>query len=368
MIEGVRIQRGHLMVAQQIKGAILHTQIPDPRTPRLRLFSSLALLSAALMLNCGGCYGEQPEPMGSRPPHEAVTPEPALVDGSAPSVRPAESIETSDGLLTDFDIFPVDERIFISDGLSDSTNRYSSTVMVAASTPLSGPTRCNGVIIAPRLVLTAGHCVCHENQVTPSKGEARTIIDASDCVEYATVTTAIYSSSKERIELLLGAQHEKHRGKVRPHPNLKIVLDDHAATLSSTADLAVILLDHPVSTHFQPAQLAKEAAQAGESVIIVGYGQDETSELILGVRRFGNKKITGSSDEGGFLERQGLPALNSGSGEPCLRQGGKNVMLVGLAGRYSGDKPTFMSVPFYRTWLISEIRRAANADAEESSP
>ncbi|WP_224241499.1 trypsin-like serine protease [Hyalangium gracile] len=237
------------------------------------------------------------------------------------------------------------------DGLGDSTNRYSSTVMVNASTA-AGKSKCNGVILAPRLVLTAGHCVCRSR----------------DCAENATVTTVTYPPARGSLDLVMGARYEERRGTVRPHPSLELRHGDNAASSSTRADLALIFLNQPLGSTFPAVPLANAEARAGESITLVGYGRQDASDRVLGVRRFGVKKITSVREGGGFLEPHGLIALNSGSGEPCLRQEGAQEVLVGIANSHSGDKPTFTSVYPHREWLLSEIHRATHVGAEESSP
>jgi hypothetical protein len=149
----------------------------------------LLALPLALALSCDGCSGK-----GTSVQHASPAPE----------------------KLEDFESFPVDERMLIRDGLEDSTNRYSSTVMVTASTP-SGKVQCNGVIIAPRLVLTAGHCVCRRGKVTPSEDKVKTVIDSSGCEEDATVTTILYNPATEPLELVMGARYDKHGGNMPEH-------------------------------------------------------------------------------------------------------------------------------------------------------
>src|SRR4051794_31877989 len=113
----------------------------------LRPFFPWALLPTALILSCGACHGDQPGPIS------------------------AESIETSNGLLTDFDIFPVDERKALPDGESDLTNRYTFTVMIQVPTTSGKTITCSGVLVTPRLVLTAGHCVC-AGHTSPESGNS----------------------------------------------------------------------------------------------------------------------------------------------------------------------------------------------------
>ena len=80
------------------------------------------------------------------------------------------------------------------EGALDVSNRYSFTVAVEANPSATGEGAqlCSGLLLTPRLVLTAGHCVCgwHKAEAGGHQGEA--FMDRSGCTSFATITSMIY--------------------------------------------------------------------------------------------------------------------------------------------------------------------------------
>ena len=299
---------------------------------------SLVLITSLLgvTLGLGGCK--------DRPTQEKA-------DASTPDTATVQHAEPPQTLVGDV-VDPVRIHQVPLDGELDAANRYLFTVLVDAtpSTAFVGALKCSGVLIAPRLVLTAGHCVCVQRGA------------GSNCISTATVMTMTYQSRKPGEDPR--ALHEMYHGVIRPHPELSIQFDGQERITSVHANLAVILLDKPMPDRISPLRLAESGFEPDELLLLSGYGSDGTGPELYGQRRFNKVQAArvSADHERVFLERSKRPLHENDSGGPCMRETERGSVLMGISNRGLGDDPTCISTYFYKEWLREEILNAGKAE------
>ncbi|MBN1210011.1 MAG: trypsin-like serine protease [Myxococcaceae bacterium] len=257
----------------------------------LHLSRPLPLIILQLFI-CGGCASQAPV---SEPPARAP-----LIEGGTSAVYP---------------------------GPLDSRNHYLSNVAIHTSAKREdGSEHCSGVLISPRDILTAGHCVCMKKdlkttaskdevarrlrEAIPSSGRspaeraaiedlkarilanADTFIDPSLCATLVRVEVVEYLPSQSKLASSL--RQSRYIGKIiHPHPQLLVIDDARGTSWFREADLALIHLAAPVAERFRPIKLPEQEVETGNPIVMVGYGFGEDGDITneFGDRHHGESAI-----------------------------------------------------------------------------
>jgi trypsin len=214
----------------------------------------------------------------------------------------------------------------------------------AASIAIYGVHACGGALIAPRVVLTAGHCVYNK--------------DSNDFVPLADMTLRVGNA-------------DRSKGESR-WPKGLIIPNTFKPTQGFYGDVALILIDSPVSG--APSKLVTKQKQA-KMYKAIGWGKTEAGFISYTLNQVVLRGVTEATCKGLLSKYQmgGLPkdhfcaGLNSSGADTCEGDsGGPLISGAYQAGITSYGPPesrcgkgvnfgVYTSVAYWNTWIQDSL-------------
>ncbi len=200
---------------------------------------------------------------------------------------------------------------------------------------VGGTLRCSAGLIAPRLVLTAGHC----------------FVDGA-----APPMVSFRSDAKEPFALAT---------RFELHPRFEVT---GSFGSKYAHDLALLFLDTDSSV--QTLSLGWEPPELGATVNTVAYGRTGPDAQDQGVRRSGSSVVTAlEEDEFAVAPGPAQPCLFD-SGGPVLSESGELIGIVSTGDRDCGSSAHAMRIDAEREWIAQGVAKAQSESEsdERASP
>jgi hypothetical protein len=213
---------------------------------------------------------------------------------------------------------------------------------------------CSGTLIAPNVVLTAGHCVTAADS-TRLRFEHLFVTFGVDPLEEPTL----------RPHRILAA---------RLHPGFKAPRNGSYADMEDVNDIAIILIEGRAPKDHRPASFADSRFELsrGLRVIVAGYGAPDEFDMSNRLR-FLPSDVIGPRPLSGQLLAKPIYAESSttmgDSGGPVFVETPQGLLLVGVHSGVMWDRSSiFESVPRHAAWIRAATRELLALNSPPRTP
>jgi len=236
------------------------------------------------------------------------------------------------------------ERSGIVNGTPVTYFAYREVVAVIQDYGYVSCFSCSATLISSRIVLTAGHCVVVWDSTTGPTTEV-----------LAPTTLGVFIGNDARQAKIADTYRV---GAVHLHPSYD--------PYEGVGDIALLELtaDVPAVTPAPILSLAEaQAVSSGTTMLIVGYGNTISSELINdGVKYYGRTPFVSMGSTYFVAGTTGMPvACNGDSGGPAFLERGTTRSILGVTSGFANwdapcsDGNIFTLAPAYLDWIVSTV-------------
>jgi len=227
----------------------------------------------------------------------------------------------------------------------------------------NGEANCTGTLVAPRVVVTAAHCLAIEDETS---GAVTGVAAPGDQRVVAGVLDVSEATADDTYEVTRVIVHEGYPNESQPV--------DGATGAGRYDDIGILILGRPVEGLAVARVPTVDDALAlfeANSATISGYGATSPDNDATGVLYIGEIGFTLRADAEIVLGGAGQTDTCPGdSGGPAYILSGGQALLVGATSRASdnaqascGDGGIYSFVPFYDAWIASHSEGLYTSDA-----